>query len=52
MQMCLTLMHSETLEDHDLCLKSYKELEDWSKKEGVEGFVKTAGGFIEFALKH
>ena len=51
-QMCLILMHSEILEDHDLCFKSLQELEEWSREEGLEDWVKTAGQFQKFEISH
>ena len=41
-------MHSESMEDHDLCLKSIQELEEWSKEEGVEDMAKLAGSYQKF----
>ncbi len=40
--MCLVLMHSEDIEDHDLCLKSLQESKEWCNEEGVEDMAKLA----------
>lgn len=50
--MALVLMHSETLADHDIMFKCFKELGEWSKEEGVEAFEKSAAGFNQFGVKH
>ena len=39
--MCLILMHSENIEDQMTCLKSFQELEKWSKQEGNVEMAKT-----------
>jgi uncharacterized protein (DUF924 family) len=40
--MCLILMHSENIEDQMTSLKSFQELEEWSKQEGINDMAKTA----------
>ncbi len=45
-------MHSENLADHDLCLKSLEELEEWCKQDGVEDMAKLAGNYHKFELSH
>ena len=45
-------MHSETLEDHDLCFKSLQELEEWSKQDGFDDLAALAAGFHKFEVSH
>ena len=50
--MCLVMMHSEDLEDHNIALKCLKDCEDWCLEEGVNDLAKNAAFQLKYAIIH